>query len=91
MLVKIKNTAELGALTKAVRKSENIRQDDVADMIDRSHVYIRDIENGKSKPNIGGILDLFEELGIQIHLDVPLSSDRVKQVLSTLNKKDSKK
>ncbi len=86
MLIEIKNTAELGALAKAVRKAEGIRQDDIAETIERSHVYVRDIEAGKPQPNIGGILALFNELGVKVHLDVPISESQAKEAVEKTKK-----
>ena len=40
-------------------------------MIGASHVLLRDIERGKETVNLGKVLQLLEELGIRVLLDVP--------------------
>lgn len=95
MQVKIDSVATLGHLIKAVRKSQKIRQEDLADMVDRSHVYVGDVEKGKSQVNIGSVFALCDELGIHLHLDVPLDNDELNEVMMNLsahsNDKESSK
>lgn len=62
---------ELGTITRAVRKQHGIRQDDLAAMINASHVLVGDIEQGKPTVNIGKVLQLLDELGIRVYLETP--------------------
>lgn len=74
MLIDIESTKQLGNVLKAVRKSQSIRQDDMADIIGSSHVYVMDVEKGAEGVNIGGIFRLMEEMGIKLVLDIPSES-----------------
>jgi len=71
MLIDIESTKQLGNVLKAVRKSQSIRQDDMADIIGSSHVYVMNVEKGAEGVNIGGIFRLLEEMGIKLVLDIP--------------------
>ena len=62
---------DLGTVIRAVRKSQGIRQDELATMIPASHVFIIDVERGKPSAQIGKVLDLLRELGIKVSLDIP--------------------
>lgn len=74
MLIEIESTKQLGNALKAVRKSQSIRQDDMADIIGSSHVYVIDVEKGAEGVNIGGIFKLMEEMGVKLLMDIPSDS-----------------
>lgn len=82
MLVNVDDLQQIGALIRAVRKADAIRQDDLAAMLDLSHVYLRSLERGQGTAHAGGLLKVLQELGIRVQLDVPLSQDAVNRVLS---------
>ncbi len=67
----IRSASDIGAIVSALRKRQGIRQADMAGMIGASHVLLRDIERGKETVNLGKVLQLLEELGIRVLLDVP--------------------
>jgi y4mF family transcriptional regulator len=67
----IRSASDIGAIVRALRKRQGIRQADMAGMIGASHVLLRDIERGKETVNLGKVLQLLEELGIRVLLDVP--------------------
>lgn len=67
----IRSASDIGAIASALRKRQGIRQADMAAMIGASHVLLRDIERGKETVNLGKVLQLLEELGIRVLLDVP--------------------
>lgn len=69
--VQVRTAEDVGNVVKKVRKSQRIIQEDMADMIGKSHVHLRDIEKGKGTVSLGSVLKLFEELGIRVYLDVP--------------------
>lgn len=71
MKIDVRSATDVGRVAKLVRKKQHIRQDDLASIIGASHVYLRDVERGKETVSIGGVLRLFDELGIYITLDVP--------------------
>lgn len=70
-VITIRSASDIGAIVSAQRKRQGIRQADIAAMISASHVLLRDIERGKETVNIGKVLQLLEELGIRVLLDVP--------------------
>ena len=91
MLIDIKSTKQLGNVLKAVRKSQGIRQDDMADIIGSSHVYVMDVEKGSEGANIGGILKLMEEMGVKLVIDIPAESIEAVSKANAINiTKDSK-
>lgn len=71
MKVEVKNVAAIGRIAKAVRKSQHIRQDDLGSMIDCSHKFIGDVEKGKPSVECERVIRLLNELGIELHLDLP--------------------
>lgn len=67
----IENPRELGQIVRAVRKSQALRQDELAATIPASHVFVLEVERGKPTAQIGKILQLLRELGIRVTLDFP--------------------
>ncbi len=70
-LITIHNAADIGTLARQLRKRQGIRQDDMAAIIEASHVFLRDVELGKGTVQLGKVLRLLDELGVRIHLEVP--------------------
>ena len=71
MLITIRSVAELGLLLRATRKSQGVRLDDVAGSAGVGHVFAREVEHGKETVQIGRVLRLLSELGIELKADVP--------------------
>jgi len=71
MPVRITSVEQIGQIARQVRKDYGIRQDDMAEAINASHVYLRDVENGKGTVQIGRLFHLLSELGIHVYLDAP--------------------
>lgn len=67
----IRRASDIGDIVHELRKRQGIRQADMAGMIGASHVLLRDIERGKETVNLGKVLQLLEELGVRVLLDVP--------------------
>lgn len=67
----IESPIALGKLTRAVRKAQGLRQDDLAAMVGISHVSLMNVERGKGTVQLGSVLDVLRELGIVLHLEVP--------------------
>ncbi|WP_342782993.1 helix-turn-helix domain-containing protein, partial [Pseudomonas nicosulfuronedens] len=67
----VRTAEDIGNVVRKARKTQRILQDDMADMIGKSHVHLRDIEKGKGTVALSSVLKLFEELGIRVYLDVP--------------------
>lgn len=67
----VKNPEELGRVVRAVRRTQGLRQDDLAAMTGSSHVTLMNIERGKEGVALGRVMQVLRELGIQVQLDVP--------------------
>lgn len=68
-LMKIINTKDIGKLIKAVRKKQNLRQQDVALACGVGIRFISDLESGKETCQIGKALTIITMLGIDIELN----------------------
>lgn len=78
----VKNPGELGRVVRAVRRSQSLRQDDLAAMVGSSHVSLMNIERGKEGVSLGRVMQVLHELGIRVRLDVPPeAADRVRKAL----------
>jgi hypothetical protein len=71
MKVHIKSVADLGMLTRATRRVNHLRLDDVAGSANLGPVFVGDVEHGKETVQLGRVLRLLEELGIELLADVP--------------------
>lgn len=71
MQIAVSSVLDIGEVIRAVRKRQRLRQDDLAGMAESSHVFLSDVESGKSTVQLGRVLRVLEELGIGIMLDVP--------------------
>lgn len=71
MLIPATSAAIIGATVRRQRKLQGIRQEDLAALIEASHVFLRDVEHGKPTVQLGRVLRLLDELGIRLYLDVP--------------------
>jgi transcriptional regulator with XRE-family HTH domain len=71
MQIKISSPQELGLLVRATRKSQKLRLDDVAGSAGVGHVFVREVERGKETVQLGRVLKLLAELGIELKADVP--------------------
>ena len=71
MLIKITSPQALGLLIRATRKSQKIRMDDVAGSAGVGPVFVREVERGKETVQLGRVMKLLAELGIELKADVP--------------------
>ena len=80
---------DLGLLLRAVRKSENVRQDDLAATVGVSKQFASDVENGKPTAQIGLVLKLLQEAGVTLSADIPDAAvqefDRLKSIKAERN------
>lgn len=67
----LQSVADLGLIVRAVRKSQDLRLDDLAGSAGVGHVFVRDVEHGKETVQLGKVLRLLEELGVELTLNVP--------------------
>lgn len=82
----IASSEDLGLLIRAVRKSTNVRQDDLSAVVGVSRQFAIDVERGKPTAQLGRVLLLLKELGITLTADIP---DEAAVVLDRLQKKRS--
>ncbi|MFT4241315.1 MAG: transcriptional regulator [Acidovorax sp.] len=71
MHLPVRTVEDVGAAVRAVRKHSRIRQDDAAGSARVSHVFLRDLEHGKATVQLGRVLQVLDELGIHMVLEVP--------------------
>jgi len=71
MKIPVKSVADLGLLARATRRSSGLRLDDVAGSAGLGPVFVGDVEHGKETVQLGRVLRLLAELGIELHADVP--------------------
>jgi transcriptional regulator with XRE-family HTH domain len=74
MKIRINSVADLGLLVRATRRAHGLRLDDVAGSANVGPVFVGDLEHGKETVQMGRVLRLLEELGIQVIADVPGSA-----------------
>lgn len=67
----IQSSEELGRVIRAVRKSVQVRQDDLAAMVGVSRQFTVDVEKGKPTVQLARVLRLLKELGIELSVDIP--------------------
>ncbi|AUY33361.1 MULTISPECIES: helix-turn-helix domain-containing protein [unclassified Pseudomonas] len=70
-LVQLRTAAEFGAAVRKIRKQQSIIQTDLASILGKSHVLLRDIETGKGTVALASVLQVLNELGIRIYADLP--------------------
>jgi hypothetical protein len=71
MHIPIKTPQELGLAIRATRRVQKVRLDDVSGSAGVGHVFTREVEHGKETVQLGRVLRLLEELGIELMADVP--------------------
>jgi hypothetical protein len=67
---RIRTPQELGLLVRATRKASGLRADDTAGCAGVTHVFVRHVEHGKPTCQLGKVLELLDELGIHLTVDV---------------------
>lgn len=70
MLIHIKSPQELGLLIRAARKHQKVRMDDVAGSAGVGPVFVREVERGKETVQLGRVMKILAELGIELKADV---------------------
>lgn len=71
MKVPLSDAADLGALVRAVRKAQRLRQDDAAGSIGVSENFLGKIERGGETVQWGKLFQVLDGLGIRVILDLP--------------------
>jgi predicted transcriptional regulator len=75
MQIVIHSVADLGLAVRAVRRTSDVRLDDLAATACVSKQFASDVERGKPSVQLGLVLKLLSELGIPIMLDIPSSAE----------------
>ena len=73
MNIPINNAAALGAVVRASRKAQKIRQDDAAGSIGVSENFLGKIERGGETVQWDKLFQVLNGLGIRVIVDVPES------------------
>lgn len=69
--MKIKSLKQLGQLAKIVRQSQSLDQSTAGLLSGNGLTFMSQFENGKETVEIGRVLKLFEQLGIELSIDLP--------------------
>jgi transcriptional regulator with XRE-family HTH domain len=67
----VTSSSQLGAVLRATRTALNLPAADVAAMAGTSAVSLRRLEDGNATRALQTLFALLEELGIEMHLEVP--------------------
>lgn len=67
----ITSTKALGEVIRQQRKRQGLRQADLAAMVGASHVFLGDVEKGKPTVQWGRVLQLLDELGLRLSVEIP--------------------
>ena len=81
----IRSSEDIGLLIRAVRKSANLRQDDLSAVAGVSRQFAVDVERGKPTAQVGRVLLLLNELG------VPLTAEISEEAAAMLEKLRSRR
>ena len=71
MRIELKQAQALGPVVRAVRKAQELRQDDAAGAIGVSENFLGKVERGGDTVQWGKLFEVLRGLGIAIVLDVP--------------------
>lgn len=77
-IIPVDSLDTLGKIIKKTRKQQGLRQDEVARF---SHTFVGEVEKGKPTAQMGKLLELLQELGIRLYLELPsgIELDSVKK------------
>jgi hypothetical protein len=70
--IPIRDAKQLGAVVRAARKAQSLRQDEVGRF---SHSFIGDLEDGKPTAQLGKVIEVLSELGVKLRLELPTGMD----------------
>lgn len=69
MRLAITSTKGLGAVIRAERRAQQLRQPDLAAAAETSVRFIVEIEQGKPTAQIGKVFDVLQQLGLRVQVD----------------------
>ena len=71
MHIELDSADAMGAVVRASRKAQSIRQDDAAGSIGVSESFMGKVENGDDSVQWGKLFQVLEGPGVRVTLDVP--------------------
>ncbi len=71
MHIPLDQASTLGAVVRATRKAQKIRQDDAAGSIGVSENFLGKVERGAERVQWGKLFQVLQGLGVRVVLDVP--------------------
>jgi transcriptional regulator with XRE-family HTH domain len=71
MKLKVSSVADIGTISRAMRKSAKVRIDDLAATAGLSKQFVTDVELGKPGVHLGKVLQMLDELGIYVYVEAP--------------------
>jgi transcriptional regulator with XRE-family HTH domain len=71
MYIELDSADGIGAVVRASRKAQSIRQDDAAGSIGVSESFMGKVESGGESVQWGKLFQVLEGLGVRVILDVP--------------------
>lgn len=74
MHIQVSDASDIGALVRATRKAQDIRQDDAAGSIGVSENFMVRVENGADGIQWGKLFQVLSGLGIRVWADLPESA-----------------
>lgn len=81
MKIPLHSASDLGPLLRAVRKAQNLRQDDTAGSVQVSENFLAKVERGSDTVQWGLLFRVLKDLGVRIELDVPdIAAERIKSI-----------
>ncbi len=70
----IGSPSEIGAVIRAARKAQKLRQDDAAGSVGVSESFMVKVERGAETVQWGKLFQILEGLGVRVTLDIPEAS-----------------
>lgn len=75
MKIPVNGPQEIGAIIRATRKAQGLRQDDAAGSIGVSENFLSKVERGNPSVSWAKLFEVMDGLGIRISLDTPVDID----------------
>ena len=74
MQIPVRSVKDLGFALRAVRRSQNVRLEDMAALTGVSKQFASDVELGKDTVRMGLVLKVLGEMGLRVSVDIPEES-----------------
>ena len=75
MKIPVNSPQDIGAIIRATRKAQGLRQDDAAGSIGVSENFLSKVERGNPSVSWAKLFEVMDGLGIRISLDMPVDID----------------